>query len=265
MKIFDQFKPLWLIGLLTCSLILTGCMHETEEDTMEDDDMMQMDDSKDDDKMTDDDTMMDNKTMAKYEISVINITHGQPLTPAAAILHGKDYHPWMLGSEASTGLEKLAESGDTSDFVSQSMSNTAVLDSQTSTGGPFGPGANKMLMVTAEHSSNLQLSVASMLANTNDAFSGVSNWHIGGLEVGKSMSTLARVYDAGTEANTEAAGTLPGPADSGEGFNAARESRNTVVIHPGVVTADDGLSTSVLTEAHRWLGPAAKIIVTRKE
>jgi len=191
MKIFDQFKPLWLIGLLTCSLFLTGCMHETEEDTMEmeDDDMMQMDDSKDDDKMTDDNSMMD-KTKAKYEINVINITHGQPLTPVAAILHGSNYQAWMLGSEASTGLEKLAESGDTSDFISQSMSNTAVLDTQTSTGGPFGPGANKTLIVTAEHSSSLQLSVASMLANTNDAFSGMSNWHIGELDVGKSMSTL---------------------------------------------------------------------------
>lgn len=71
-------------------------------------------------------------------------------------------------------------------------------------------------------------------------------------------------YDRGTEANSEQAGSIPGPADTnGEGFNAARETDDYIRIHPVVVTQDDRLSTSVLTESHRWLGPVAKILIEK--
>lgn len=203
-------------------------------------------------------------TNAMFEIDVTNATNGQPMTPLAVIAHTSAYHPWMLGGAASTGLEMLAESGDVSQFIADADADADVMGSVSSANGPFGPGVTESVMLEVTNpGSDLQISVASMLANTNDAFTGVANLPVGELMKGDSMTLLARVYDAGTESNSEAAATIPGPAGGGEGFNAARDDTNFVSIHAGVVTADDGLSTSALTEAQRWLGPAAKITITR--
>jgi hypothetical protein len=72
-------------------------------------------------------------------------------------------------------------------------------------------------------------------------------------------------YDAGTEANTEAKGSMPGPADGGEGFNAARDDVNFVHIHPGVISQYDGLADSVLMPSHRFDNPVLAVTITRTE
>jgi hypothetical protein len=103
-----------------------------------------------------------------------------------------------------------------------------------------------------------------MLVNTNDAFTGVTEVSLSGLELGESMTMNALSYDSGTEANSEALGTIPGPADGGEGFNSVRDDlADHVTLHSGAITMDDGLNTSVLTEAHRWDNPTARVTITR--
>lgn len=200
---------------------------------------------------------------ASYEVTVMNITNGQPLTPLFVVAHQPSYHLWELGSPISTSLEALAEGGDTSQLLSDAQADMDVAAASASASGPFGPGAMQSLTIDTMHDDNLQISVASMLANSNDGFTGVTNIVIGELKVGESLMTMGYAYDAGTEANTETAATIPGPAGNGEGFNAARDDVDFVSIHAGVVTSDDGLSTSALTEDHRWLGPTAKIVITR--
>jgi len=202
---------------------------------------------------------------AIYDITVYNLTNGQPFTPLGVVVHESAYVPWQLGEAVSTGLEMLAESGSPADFLSEADANTAVVMSTSSSNGPFGPGSSEMVSITTDHSASLQLTVASMLANTNDAFTGIRNWDIGELAVGESTSTMTHVFDAGTEANSETASSMPGPAAMGEGFNTVRENLNRLTIHSGVVTTDDGLMTSALDESHRWLGQAAKVVVTRTQ
>lgn len=225
--------------IASASLLSTACLHE------------------------DDDDMMEN--MAEYQISIYNLTNNQPLTPIAAILHQASYSPWQLGMAASEGLEHLAESGATDDFLSTAEMQSTVVATATSSDGPIMPGDMRMISISASDTTDLELSVASMLANTNDAFTGAANWNIADLEVDESLMTMTMVYDAGTEQNSEAAGTIPGPVDGGEGFNATRDDNDRIVIHPGVVTMDDGLASSVLNESHRWLGAAAKVVVTRTQ
>ncbi|MDH5258599.1 MAG: spondin domain-containing protein, partial [Gammaproteobacteria bacterium] len=108
----------------------------------------------------------------------------------------------------------------------------------------------------------------SMLANTNDAFTGLTSLDIGSMAVGDSMTMMTHVFDAGTEANTESAGTIAGPADDSaaadKAYSATRDDLHDFVsVHAGVVTMDDGLTTSVLNESHRWNGMAAKITIER--
>ena len=237
MKKLKRDNAIQLAMVLTAAISVSGCFHDDD-----DDDMM---------------------SMAEYEVAVTNATNHQPLTPLAVVAHNSSYHPWMLGSAASTGLEMLAEGGDVTQFLADADANTHVVATAMSTSGPFGPGATETVMLTVEPNSNLQISIASMLANTNDAFTGAANVDVGSLMPGESMALLSHVYDAGTEANTETAGTMPGPAAGGEGFNAARDDTDFVSIHGGVVTADDGLATSALDESHRWLGAASKITITR--
>ncbi|MCF6255551.1 MAG: spondin domain-containing protein [Gammaproteobacteria bacterium] len=202
---------------------------------------------------------------ATYDITVYNLTNGQPFTPLGIVVHDSAYMPWQLGETVTMGLETLAESGDPSAFLTEANADSAVVMSTSSSNGPFGPGNSETVSITVDHAASLQLTVASMLANTNDAFTGIRNWNIGELAVGDSVSTMARVYDAGTEANNETAGSMPGPAAMGEGFNVVRDDLDRLAVHSGVVTADDGLLTSALNESHRWLGQAAKVMVTRTQ
>jgi len=100
-----------------------------------------------------------------------------------------------------------------------------------------------------------------MLVNTNDGFIGLNGVDVSGLGLNESLDLKARVYDAGTEANSEAAADVPG--QGGEGFNASRNDRDFVAVHPGVISMDDGLSGSSLDQSHRFDNPSARIVVTR--
>ena len=104
-----------------------------------------------------------------------------------------------------------------------------------------------------------------MLVNTNDAITAVQQVPLNSIAIGDSYPLMARAYDAGTEANTEAAGTIPGPADGGEGFNASRDDTGSVRVHPGVISVDGGLEDSVLSEVHRFDNPVALFSLTRIE
>ena len=122
----------------------------------------------------------------------------------------------------------------------------------------------KGLNIKVDDTEDLNISVATMLVNTNDAFAAKSSNEIANLKKGESFSMRVPVWDAGTEANTEASDSIPGPVDGGEGFNASRSGdANFVAIHQGVVTNADGLITSILDESHRFNNPGALLRVER--
>jgi hypothetical protein len=196
-------------------------------------------------------------TEYSYQVVVTNLTHAQPLSPIAVALHG-DSKMWQIGEMASVALEKLAEGGDNKDFLALDT-NLAISMSE----GPVIPGSSVTLTITTEDVTATYLTVATMLVNTNDAFSGLTGVDISTLAVEQQKSWYLSVYDSGTESNDEAAGTIPGPADGGTGYDAMRNDINVVGYHSGVVSQDDGLSNSVLTQAHRFDNPAVKLTITR--
>ncbi len=198
-------------------------------------------------------------TMRSYEVTVVNLTHNQPFSPVAAIMHGAAYQGMTLGVSASTALETLAESGDNSGFLADASANAAVSDTASGM-GVIASGAQGTMTLTG---SERLLSLASMLVNTNDAIAALNGIELGKMALDEIMTVHASVYDTGTEGNSEAASDVPGPAANGEGFNAARNDRDFVSVHPGVVSIDDGLSTSALSEAHRFDNVVAKIIIKR--
>jgi len=200
---------------------------------------------------------------ASFDVRVVNLTAAQPFSPIALLLHDTSARLFSVGSPASNGLEVLAEGGD----------NTQLLDefnsvAQTSGAAPVGPGGsdNLSLSLNSDDTSGVRLSLATMLVNTNDAFTVANSIDVSNLGVGSSMTLTTIAYDAGTEANTEQGAHIPGPAGGGEGFSATRDDlRDQVTMHSGVVSRDDGLSSSDLSQQHRWDNPVARITVTRTQ
>lgn len=203
--------------------------------------------------------------MATFDVTVSNLTNGQPLSPVAVIAHVDGYNVFTVGTAATAGLEVLAEGGDNSDLITEADGDANVL-ATGSGAAPIGPAGSETVSVTVLESdvANLQISAVAMLVNTNDAITVLNAADVSGLAVGDTWSTRTIAYDAGTEADTEQAAHIPGPAGGGEGFNAARDDEtDRVSMHSGVVSRDDGFATSDLTGDHRFDNPVATIRIER--
>lgn len=198
---------------------------------------------------------------ASFEVTVVNLTVGQPLSPLAVLAHQEDVQAFAIGEQASGGLELLAEGGDNSQLIAETP-----VDAAASGTAPVEPGASDTIAIELDGNDTIgaYLSVVTMLVNTNDAFAGLNALAIDDIAPGETRMYYAVVYDAGTEANTELADSIPGPAGGGEGFNVSRDDiRDQVTMHGGVVTADDGLAESGLDESHRFDNPVARFSISR--
>ena len=205
--------------------------------------------------------------MASFDVTVTNLTNGQPVSPVAVIAHQAGYSVFTIGSPATVGLETLAEGGDNSMLIAEADADANVLSSGSGA-APIGPAGSETVTIDVLESdlAGLMVSVSTMLVNTNDAISGLNGVDVSGLAEGDAWTGRAIVYDAGTELNTELAGEIPGPAGGGEGFNAARSDRDDrVALHSGVISQDDGFATSALTGQHRFDNPALMVRIERTD
>lgn len=202
---------------------------------------------------------------ATFEVTVNNLTNGQPLSPIAVIAHQNTFPVFTIGSPASAGLETLAEGGDNSALLAEANAVAGIGDT-ASGAAPIGPAGSETVSLTMDQNvlGLMTISVSTMLVNTNDAITGINAVPIGDMQVGDSVSLRTIAYDAGTEANTEQAAHIPGPAGGGEGFNAARDDlADRVAMHTGVVGQDDGFPASDLNGQHRFDNPIAQITIER--
>ena len=221
-----------------------------------------------------------NGNSAVYTVQITNLTYSQPFAPAAVILHEPGFNAFEEGEPASMGIEIMAEGGDPSMVITEAMDSTDFLDAQNSGGilGPRSMGEELTLVVPELDADALRLTVTTMLVNTNDGFTGLNAANVSNMAIGDSKTFMTVTWDAGTEANTETAATMPGPAASaagggGEaaGYDVVRDDfADAVRLHQGVVTSAnandpsrEGLSTSVLTEAHRFDFPTSRVVITR--
>jgi len=199
-------------------------------------------------------------TKKSYNVTFKNLTYAQPMAPMAVAYHSKAVSIFEVGQRAGLGLEKLAEGGDNSALLSELSANSAVVSNIGGTGLIL-PSQSDTVNIEGEPSECI--SVLAMLVNTNDAFAGVDCVDVSSLKKGETVMLTLVAYDAGTEANSEEAVTIPGPAGGGEGFNASRDDRDFVSVHSGVLTQDDGLNSSGLTQKHKWDNPAASVMIER--
>ena len=124
--------------------------------------------------------------MLTYEVTIENISAAQPLSPVAVLLHGEQ-SLWQVGESASAALEVLAEGGDNSDVLA--TEGTLATESGSA---PVGPGSNESYQLTVSDEQAAYLSVVTMLVNTNDAFTGITNKALSEMAVNDSMAICCR-------------------------------------------------------------------------
>jgi len=189
-----------------------------------------------------------------YEVTLLNITQGQMFSPPALTTHASNVTMWEAGQSASVALERIAEGGDSSEFIVQDgVEHSVVGDSG------LAPGESQTLTLELSASDSMSISLASMLGNTNDGFTGITNLDISNIALDESYQQTLMGYDAGTEENDE----LAVPGVGGEAFNASREGDvDRVAVHAGILTEHE-LSSSILLPEHKFDNPTAQLIITR--
>lgn len=200
-----------------------------------------------------------------YDISVTNLTTGQPLSPGVFLTHVKQQSLFAVGSAASEGIRLIAENGDPSMAATDVTGQPGIFDVQTS-GVPIhrigGPGASTVTVrITARADAN-RFSFAAMLICTNDGFTGLEGVKLPG---GFSAATYyAMAYDAGTELNDEDAGSIVppcfgiGPVSGPSGGPARTPTSDAITPHAGIQGGAD-----LDPAQHGWTEPVARITIQR--
>jgi hypothetical protein len=189
----------------------------------------------------------------RYAVTVTNLTRGQILTPPVVISHNRDFALFTLGAAAGSELSALAEDGMTGPLQGLLSSSPTVYESTVAM-GPVLPGHSVTVEISVSGRFNA-ISVAGMLASTNDGFFAVN----GVMAPKRGSATVeAEAYDAGSEANSESCAFIPGPPCGHPGVRDTIGAEGYVHIHAGIHGIGD------LTPAmHDWRNPVAQVIVQR--
>jgi hypothetical protein len=200
-----------------------------------------------------------------YEVTIENLTTGQPLSPPVLATHGETATFFEVGEEASEGIRIIAEEGRTGPAVDE-LSKMAGTFDITVGDGPIhrigGPGSSSMTLQIRAGGDAHYLSLATMLVCTNDGFTGGNALRLP--EAGQTVVHLANGYDAGTEVNNElspyladtcgAIGPIPLPMDGNDRI----PEQDVIRLHPGIQGGGD-----LVPALHGWTDPVARITVRR--
>lgn len=195
----------------------------------------------------------DDLSPARYAITITNITRGQILAPPSIVAHNSDYKMFSLGDPASPGLAQLAETPSGALMLSEAAAQASVYSTAISS-AVIPPGQRQTLYIETTKDFP-EVSVATMLATTNDGFMAVRNVRV---PRRGSVVVEAEAYDAGSEANSEDCAFVFGPPCNDLRHNPA-PSEGYVHIHAGFHVGGGGLSPAV----HDWRNPVVEIEIKR--
>ena len=186
-----------------------------------------------------------------YRVTITNATKAQVITPPLISLHRSRFSLFNVGETASDGLAVLAETGNNQVLYSEVNNAHGVFDTVAAT-DVIPPGQSLSLIISGPKYA--RLSIAAMLATTNDAFAGVNGARIFS---GKTISAYA--YDAGSESNNELCSHIPGPPCAADSGNASTDgNEGFVTIHNGIHGVGDLDAASL-----DWRGPVALVSIKR--
>lgn len=188
----------------------------------------------------------------QFQVTVTNLTRGQPLSPILAVTHNSRTTLFTPGQPASPALALMAEDGDNSQLIALAGGLAGVEDVSSGL-APIGPGGSDSVTVTASADKRF-LSVLGMLVNTNDSFMALDSLLLNG-EV-QVLNAVA--YDAGSEFNSESCAYIPGPACNNPFVHDPAAPEGFVFISNGVQGIGD-----LAPELYDWRNPVARIEIRR--
>jgi hypothetical protein len=204
-----------------------------------------------------------------YEVTVYNLTSGQPFTPPAAATHRRAADLFQVGSAASYEVKEIAENGNLAPMVTALESSRHVSDVVVAVAGdppPVLPGGSVTFEIEAEDGAQF-FSFVSMLICTNDGFTGLDSRKLPNRLYEQVTFDIA-AYDAGTEVNTEDFADIVPPcppltgvasSDPGAGMSDPTLAENGVIRHhPGIMGGDD-----LQTGLHGWSEPVGRVSIRR--
>ena len=191
-----------------------------------------------------------------FRVTITNLTRAQVFSPPLVVSHSSKVALFEVGAAPSDELAALAEDGMTGPLADLASSLSDVSGVATA-GGPVLPGGS--ISVDVPGKGYHRLSVVSMLVNTNDAFLALDSGNFPRRRFQRSSFTVP-AFDAGSEANNEECGFIPGPAcgGAGAGVRAPEGAEGYVYISNGVQGIADLPSVT-----YDWRNPVAKITVQR--
>ncbi|MCB0029525.1 MAG: spondin domain-containing protein, partial [Anaerolineales bacterium] len=208
-----------------------------------------------------------------YEVTIRNLTGGQPLTPPLLATHDNQFDLFQVGHAASEGIMQIAENGNLAPAIAMLTNSEHVLDVVVGdvplvpAGTPGAATFPDTVTLTIEGTDQAKfLSYASMLICTNDGFTGLNSYRLPH-NVGQSRTTYRYAYDAGTEINTEYFGDIVPPCQGliGVTGDPGTGASNPALAEGGQIHRHDGIQgiTDLLPEVHGWDGAVVEITITR--
>ena len=202
-----------------------------------------------------------------YDVTITNLTSGQPFSPGVLATHDAAVTVWRLGSPASEGIRLIAEDGDNSVAVATLTGQPGIFDVKpvgAPTGcvncpGPF--GTSQTIRITARADAR-RLSLAVMLICTNDGFTGLDDVKLPKGFRPKTFYTAG--YDAGTEVDDELSTHIVdpcfaiGPTSRAPDGNLRTPEHGVITMHLGIRGIGD-----LIPAVHGWKDPVARITIQR--
>ena len=206
-----------------------------------------------------------------YEVTIVNLTEGQPFTPPLIATHTRDIQMFQRNKPANIGIQEIAENGNLAPMIEILEGSDAVSDhvvAIASEPGPLMPRDLVTIEITADSTKDV-LSVAAMLICSNDGFTGVNSVRLPN-RVGSAKVYGMRGYDAGTEVNTEAWDDIVPPCAPLTGLDnggAGTGATNPDLAENGRIRPHRGVNgvADLLPELHDWDGAAALIHIVRTQ
>lgn len=257
------------LGLMVITLAtLTGAC--ASGSTMAEDGMGSANDGmmSSEDGMSTGDKMANGMDMTRtYEVTLENLTNGQPFSPGVLVTHAPTVSLFNVGSRASEGIRMIAEDGNP-DAAGAALNGMTGVSAVTAIDMPThrmgGPGSSSQTWRITADAEATRISLAVMLICTNDGFTGVTSLELPG-ESGGEVTQDLEAYDAGTEANDETFGSLVDPCGGAgpvmaeaDGMNSRNAQTETIQKHGGIRGNGD-----LDAEKHGWTGPVARLTVRR--
>jgi len=207
-------------------------------------------------------------TTDTVRVTITNTTT-QRVSAPLLVSHDGSFAPFYVGMEASPELTLLAEDGSAAELAEVARAATGVYGVVVADGG-LAPGASVTLEIAAGEGAVLTL--ITMLVTTNDAlvvWSGYAHDGMMAMDGTKPMDDMmakqgvihdgvVRVYDAGTEANTELCAHIPGPPCGNKGARVVEGAEGFVALHGGILGVGD-----LDPRMYGWLHPVLEVSVDR--